>query len=1144
MKKKFNHPEPTKSDLQGPRYWKSLDDLSETEGFRNWVEREFPQGASELDGVNRRHFMKIMAASFALGGLGVAGCRRPEQKILPYSKQPENVIPGVANFYASSRPTPFEHIPVVVESHQARPTKIEGNPSFTPFGGATDVFTQASVLDLYDPSRLQSNRVAGKSVDLAQRNDFLRQLSKDISSKKGKGVAILAEPSTSPTRQRLVEQFLAANPDAIWAEYTPVDTTNSEKALQSLTGSRVRTLIAFDKADRILALDNDFLHGKSGAIGNTRAFSKKRAIKNSDEATSMNRLYAVESDFTLTGAMADHRLRVASSHIPALLAMIAIKLFEKAGFSESFISQLEGATKGFEGDEKWINECVADLLAHKGAAVVTAGDHLAPEVHALVFAINSVLGANEKVISYLQLEDNPAVSIQELAEKISANSVDTLFVLGGNPVYNAPADLGWADLQKSVKNVIRHSLFPDETAKHANTTLSASHYLENWSDGRAIDGTYVPVQPSIAPLYESIGELELLAYLNGEKDVDAYGLVYATFKSIAGGTNLQNNFNIFLTEGVWPTEKYKIVSPKADYANFAKNTDFGVFKFTSVSATALEVRIKPSNNVWDGSFANNGWMQEVPEPMTKLTWDNAICISPKLGKELGVVPKKGMMQEIDQLTPKANEFVKGYEAPKWGKITANGVTIEGPIHVQPGLADYTIVLSLGYGRDEECIGNVGKGTGFDVYPLVTTAAPSVVNGAKLEVVSDAPQYYLANTQEHWSMEGRAIVREANVADYAEHPDFVDHMGMESHSPPIYGKAQDKSVQYKATNQPRGNSAYDTPQFKYQNGNQDVPQQWGMVIDLNTCIGCNACVVACQSENNIPIVGKDQVLRGREMHWNRLDRYYSSGEGAGGDIPEDPQVSFMGVACMHCELAPCESVCPVNATVHDEQGLNTMAYNRCVGTRYCANNCPYKVRRFNFFDYNKRDKDQLYVGPLGDAGVAETVQMQKNPDVTVRMRGVMEKCTYCVQRIEGAKIRQKSIAKDSDDVRVKDGTIKTACQQVCPAESITFGDISDADTEVSKAKDNDRDYSVLGYLNIRPRTTYLAKLRNPNPKMPDYKAQPLSRMEYEERSHGGHHDEGHEDHGHDSHDDHGHDHSSFTPRANDPLAPIPLKSLNS
>ena len=1147
MKKKFHHPEPSQNDLQGPRYWKSLDDLAETAGFRQWVEREFPQGASELDGVNRRHFMKIMAASFALGGLGVAGCRRPEQKILPYSKQPENVIPGVASFYASSRPTPFENIPIVVESHQARPTKIEGNPSFKPFGGATDVFTQASVLDLYDPSRETGNKIDGKAVNVAQRNDYLRALSKEVSGKKGKGVAILAEPSTSPTRLRLVKKFLNANPEAIWAEYTPVDATNPEKALKALTGKAARPLIAFDKADRVLSLDNDFLHTKLGSIGCTRAFSQKRKIKNAEEAKDMNRLYAVESDFTLTGGMADHRLRVASSHIPALVAMMAVKIFAKAGFSEGFIASLKDAAKGFEGNEKWLDECVADLLDNQGASVVTAGDHLAPEVHALVFAINSVLGANGRIVSYAQTVESPAVSIQSLADSISAGKVDTLIILGGNPAYNAPADLGWEALQKSVKTVIRQGMFADETARSAKNILSATHYLENWSDGRAIDGTYVPVQPSIAPLYDSISEIELLAYLSGEDTVDAYDQVFATFKSIAGSANAQNNFNIFLTEGVWESEKYKVVSPKANYETFASKADFSVFKITKVDASSLELRIKPSNNVWDGSFSNNGWMQEVPEPMTKLTWDNAICVSPKFGKELGVVPESSLMSELNQLVPPANDFERGYQAPKWGKITANGVTIEGPIHVQPGLADYTVVLTLGYGRDEACIGNVGKGTGFNVFPLVTSKSPAVVTGARLEVVSDAPKYFLANTQEHWSMEGRAIIRESNVDAYVKEPEFVDHMGMESHSPPIYGKAQDKSVQYKATTQPRGNSAYETPQFKYQNGNQDVPQQWGMVIDLNTCIGCNACVVACQSENNIPVVGKDQVLRGREMHWNRLDRYYSSGEGAEGGIPEDPQVSFMGVACMHCELAPCESVCPVNATVHDEQGLNTMAYNRCVGTRYCANNCPYKVRRFNFFDYNKRDKDRLYEGPFGPAGVPESVQMQKNPDVTVRMRGVMEKCTYCVQRIEGAKIRQKSLAQDSNDVRVKDGTIKVACQQVCPADAIEFGDISDANTAVSKAKDNDRDYSVLGYLNIRPRTTYLAKLRNPNPKMPDYYKMPLSKMEYKKRSgghHGEHHSDGSHDHGHDdhSHDDHGHDHSSLTPRASDPLAPIPLKSL--
>lgn len=506
-------------------------------------------------------------------------------------------------------------------------------------------------------------------------------------------------------------------------------------------------------------------------------------------------------------------------------------------------------------------------------------------------------------------------------------------------------------------------------------------------------------------------------------------------------------------------------------------------------------------------------MQECPDPITKLTWDNVILISPALAKSLGFDTKEGDFL-IDGVVKKSANFKRGREVSRIAELTVDGVSVRGPIHIQPGLADWTVVVSLGYGRRN--VGRVGKGTGFDVYPLVTSTDRSVRQAASIRLTSST--YNLGNTQEHWSMEGRAIIRENTTHTHLKNSEWAQEMGMESHSPPIYGKDKNMPLSQKVLKNPRGGSAYETPAFgdpppnvriwrNEENRAKFIPeQQWGMSIDLNTCTGCNACVVACQSENNIPIVGKDQIMRGREMHWIRLDRYYSSGDlqTSRREIPADPQVSLMPVGCLHCEMAPCEQVCPVNATVHDNQGLNVMAYNRCVGTRYCANNCPYKVRRFNFFDYNRRSTDEFYKGPLGEdlykTEGGTLVSMQRNPNVTVRMRGVMEKCTYCVQRIQSAKIAQRVKARDTNDIHIPDGVLKVACQTACPTESIVFGDVSDPKSAVSLAKDNDRDYALLGYLNTRPRTTYLARLRNPNPKMPDFERiqYPASTIEYKSR----------------------------------------------
>ncbi len=1120
MKRTFDHTAPSERELTGPKYWRSLDELAATPGFKAQAEREFPEGASSLSGVDRRQFFKLMAASFALGGVGLAtGCRRPEKHILPYGKSVEDIIPGIPLYFASAMPSRKGAIPILAETHQGRPTKIEGNPTYAPYGGATNAFVQASVLDLYDPDRATVSTVKGAAVSAAVVQDILFKISN--TSEGGAGLAFLAGQSSSPTRAALVAKLRAKFPQAVWAEYEAAQDEASGSAAQAAFGANVKPVYQLAKAKRIVAIDADFFQSEAHSLYYSREFSKGRKISKKEDP--MNRLYAVESTLSLVGSMADHRLRLGSSHMLAFAAALAAKLGDN-----SFAALSQGLS--FKDQDNWLDACAADLLAHKGESVVVAGSHLPPQVHAIAYAMNVVLGNLGKTVEFVEVPASNAATISTLASAINGGSVKTLVILGGNPAYDAPADLNFADLIKSVPDVVRLGYYVDETALLCGTNLHAAHYLESWGDARTADGTIVPVQPMIMPLFNGLTEIEVLARIAGESITDPYTLVYNTITGLIGGGDADAGFRQFLHDGVLKNSSYK----KADVSFNASGLQplFALApSYTELSEDNLEVRFTFDAKVDDGRYANNGWLQECPDPITKISWDNAILISPRLGKHLGIDPEGSVFQ----VARKENAHYKqGKEQAFIGEVTVNGVTVRGPLHIQPGLSNFTVVLPLGYGRTVS--GRVGKGVGHNFYPLRTTSGLAFATGATIKVTSEI--YSLANTQEHWSMEGREIVREENYKeDGSTDLNFVNTFGIESHAPANYGeenslaalaaltpeqRAERKALL--AVETPRGQSLYDHPNFT-------GTHQWGMSIDLNTCIGCNACIIACQAENNIPIVGKDQVLRGREMHWIRLDRYYSDGniEGAafGGpgnkEIPEDPQVSLQPMACVHCELAPCEIVCPVNATVHDEEGLNTMAYNRCIGTRYCANNCPYKVRRFNFFDWNKRALDELYMGPLGKSGMPELVKMVKNPDVTVRMRGVMEKCTYCVQRIQQAKIKQKVKAGASSDVEVPDGSFKVACQQACPADCITFGNIKDPTSAVSKAKALQQDYAVLGYLNIRPRTTYLGKLRNPNPAMPDYATLPLSRTEYEKKNNPHH---GHDDHGHAPADKKKGEHSSF------------------
>ena len=1086
MKRVTQHPEPSARAESGPRYWRSLDELAATPGFRAAMEREFPEGASELAGVDRRQFMKIMAASFALGGLGLSGCRRPEENVLPFGKSVEGAVPGLPVYYATAMPLRRGAVPLLAETHQGRPTKLEGNPTYAPLGGATSLFAQASILELYDPDRATAHTRGGAQIDSAAVKALLAGIGKAHAADRGAGLAFLADESSSHTRSLLVRYVRGRFPRAVWAEYEPVAEEPPVEAALTAFSLRVKPVYRFGAAKRIVSIDADFLQAEAGSLQHARGFADGRRVEKKDDP--MNRLYVAESALSITGTMADHRLRLASGHMLAFAAALALRVTGNKAFAI--------AAGDLELPKGWVEECAADLLANRGESLVVAGAHLPADVHVIAYAINEALGSIGRTVEFVIDPRPPVASIRDLASAIGKGAVKTLIILGGNPVYNAPADLDWALLQKSVPEVIRMGYYADETSALAGTHIAAAHYLESWGDARTVDGTVLPIQPMIMPLFGGLTQNEVLASVVGLPDTDPYRIVY---RAVVGGAakDAERIFQKFLHDGFLEGTKFRSIPVRLNSAGVALAVA-RKHELPAVGRDSIEVRFVAGLTVDDGRFANNGWLQECPDPITKISWDNAVLISPRLAKDLGIDSPASLVQVARK---DLADFDKGRENARVVEVTVGGRKLRGPAHIQPGLANYTVVLPLGYGRSRA--GRVGDGVGFNAYAARESAAPHVAHGARIAVTGE--RAYLADSQWHWSMEGRELVREGNLGEFQEHPDFAKEIGLEAESPAVVLGPNPASVPpaERATLIPRGNSLYVTPKF-------DGRHQWAMSIDLNTCIGCNACVVACQAENNIPIVGKEQILRGRIMHWIRLDRYYSDGKadpaafgGEGNlDIPEDPQVSMQPVACMQCELAPCEMVCPVNATVHDEEGLNVMAYNRCIGTRYCANNCPYKVRRFNFFDWNMRRLDSLYMGPLGPQGMPELVQMAKNPEVTIRMRGVMEKCTYCVQRIERGKIEWKvKTAQEGhpEDVVVPDGVIRTACQQACPVGAIVFGNILDPQSAVSKAKARPQDYALLGYLNTRPRTTYLARLRNPNPRMPDYGALPLSRVEYRNKN---------------------------------------------
>ncbi len=1032
MKHIFHHP-PEKAT--GRKYWRSIGQLAETKEFQGWLEREFPEGASELkaDGVSRRSFLKLMGASAALAGMGLAACRHP-LNLVPFTESSEWSIPGKALFFATSMPWRSGAEPLVITTHDGRPTKVEGNPRHPVSSGGTGTFAQSSLLDLYDPER---SRFFYQDGEEATAEDFEHSLDYMIGRLgDGSGLAFLAEENASPTRERLRKEVLKRFPKSRWAVYEPLGNELADAAHAAAYGAAVTSVFNIEAADVVLSLDNDFLGSDEVAPVVARGFANRRRVEKPGDK--MNRLYVVENRYTITGGMADHRLRLPASQVGHFVLALAKELGVDAGGITA-----EGNVELPEG---WVREAAADLRSTNGRCLVLVGNRYPVAVQQLVAAINEKLGAQGKTLFSLPQTVEPALSLSDLATAIKEKSVRTLVILGGNPVYNAPSDYNWRELQESIPLVIRLGLHEDETSRVANWHIPAAHYLETWSDGIAYDGSYTAVQPIILPLYNGWSENDLLAKFAGQPKPKGSELVQETFRARLGGADFAKSWNQFLHDGFLPAT----VKPGAlSYRGSLPSAKLAA----PAGPGAIEIVFPADAKMDDGRFNNNGWLQEAPDPITKTTWDNVAWISPKTAKELGLKhPIHASEHDLVEIAFDDNRKV------------------EAAIFIVPGHADNSIALSLGWGR--EVVGKVGEGTGVNAYRLRTS--DSLYYGVGAKITNLRRKFPIAHTQEHFSMEGRGLVREATLDEFAENPTFVK----DNVSPPA---------------PPNGVSLYPHPKLT-------SPNQWGMAIDLNTCFGCNACVIACQAENNVPIVGKEQVINGRSMHWLRNDRYFVSDGGEEEDLGEyasDPQMVVQPMMCQHCENAPCETVCPVNATVHSDDGLNVMAYNRCIGTRYCANNCPFKVRRFNFFDYNQRpigkvkvpilgEVSGLALGPLTKKGMADTLKMQKNPNVTVRMRGVMEKCTFCVQRIQEARIAQKVKAGSSSDTTIPRDSFTSACAQACPTDALVFGDIADPESRVSKLKAQQKAYTLLEYLNINPRVTYLARLRNPNPKMPDAK----------------------------------------------------------
>jgi MoCo/4Fe-4S cofactor protein with predicted Tat translocation signal len=982
---------------KGKRYWRSVDELADTAEFQAAVEREFPSSAQEwVDPVSRRGFMKLMGASLALAGL--AGCaKQPDEPIYPYIKQPEDLILGKPNYFATAFPFVTGAVPLLIKSDQFRPIKIDGNPEHAYNRGSSDPFSQATLLDLYDPDRSQHVTYRGENREWAE---FVQALCKKLAeSKDGTGIYFLSSTITSPTLARQWKAAQTAWPKATLVQYDPtVAGTALEKGMNAQ--------YALDEADVIVSLDADFLSG-AAFPGFHKLVREYAARRKSPEK--LNRLYSIESTPTTTGMKAEHRLGLRASEIPAFAAELAKAVGVSGVAAPSYAWSDE--------QKKFLTVLARDLKAHAGKSVVISGLYQDSSVEAMASAINSALGNAGKTVLVSgdmasPLPSDQIADMKSLVADLNAGKVDWLVVLNANPIYNSPADLEFAKAFDKAKTVAHLGSHVDETGQISHWHIPAAHYLESWSDARSYDGTVSIVQPMIDPLYGGRTAHHVIQTLLNEPMLSPYDAVRETWKPAIKG-DFEVGWRKALHQG-W-----------IDDTAFAKNenTINAVSMQAKVPAPAskdsLEIIFRPDPTIYDGRWSNVGWLQELPKPVTSLSWDNAAIVSGATLTRLG-------LEEQDIV-----------------ELAVGGRKVKAPVIVAPGHPDNSVTVYLGYGRS--FAGRMGSGAGFNAYLIRTSDAPFYTTGSIKKLDG---KWGVAVTKSHFqdhrskafggqgngnnSLEAdeaiseRGIIRYATLDEYKAHPGFANE-----------GEGHEKTD--------KSNTLF--PNWEYKDN------AWGMSIDMNSCTGCNACIVGCYAENNIAVVGKQQVRIGRNMQWLRIDTYFE------GDLAA-PRAHFQPMACQHCENAPCEQVCPVGATVHTPEGLNMMVYNRCVGTRYCSNNCPYKVRRFNFLLFSDYE--------------TESLKLLRNPDVSVRSRGVMEKCSYCVQRISAAKIEA-----DKQNRSIRDGEIVTACQQACPASAITFGNLNDKQSQVAKLQADERSYQVLADLNTRPRTKYVAAVLNPN-----------------------------------------------------------------
>lgn len=1004
------------SEGKGPAMWKSLEEReADPEALRKQAEAEHPGGfVQSLVGadmlVSRRSF--VQGSSIAALAASLQGCiRRPEDFILPYSKAPENLIPGIPSHFATVTARGRDALGVVVTSHDGRPTKVEGNEKHSSSEGATDVYGQEYVWDLYDPDRSQQPaRREGNALTNATYEEF-GKFTENLVTKhefdQGAGLRFLAPISNSPSFRRMRAQLQKKFPKSSFHTYSPVNDDNAREGARIALGVPAPTLTAWGQVDVVVSLGADFLGAENGSTRAAKGFGRTRRPHGPNQK--MSRLYVVESNYTPTGSLADHRLRLPQTDIERYARALAATLAKK-GVGQ--LSALAGETDTSGIPAPWLDAVAADLIKSRRRAVVVAGSAQPPRVHALVHAINAALGSVGTMVFYGPVvdEEDPTCteSIVELAK--NAENTNTLVLLGGNPVYDAPADVGFSSLlEREGLTSVHLATHRNETSLKSSWHAPLAHELETWGDQLATDGLLAVQQPLIAPLYGATSSIEYMATLAGEEETTGHKIVQTTIRA---GQGDEGSFPAIWRQAL---QTGKIATPQLSV--YQVNYDAVASALAEpkapkrVGADNIEVSFESDPALYDGQHANNLWALEVPAPMTKLVWDNAAIMSPKTRDALGL---------------RNNQRVR---------LTKGDRSIDLPIWPLPGHADYSITLTLGWGRTEA--GRYGNGKGFDVYPLRTSDAMGFVDGVTVEPLP--AEYKLVQTQTHHNMEGRPIAIDASLEEYKEEPDFASYRSVSPVSTPPLWKQQDYSEGY----------------------------QWGMSIDLSSCTGCNACVVACQSENNIPSVGKFEVERGREMHWLRIDRYFV------GEDTENPQAAVQPVTCQQCEEAPCENVCPVNATTHTPEGLNDMTYNRCVGTRYCANNCPYKVRRFNYLEWQAHLDNRF----ANYKQFPDSRKMQFNPNVTVRMRGVMEKCTYCVQRIQAGKINARREGRT-----LRPDEVKSACQTACASEAIVFGDLNNPKSTVAKLAKVDRQYKLLAELGTRPRTTFLARIRNLNPAM--------------------------------------------------------------